>query len=187
MPTLTPQITIAGNTADLFGAEQSGTLVVQLCNFGSQIPRVSGTALIAQTSPLPIQITAGAYNFKLWGNDVITPSDTFYTIRAVDANGNTVQINAYQFTGTETIDLSSANPYNPPPYPTYLPPMQYVPATPQPAQAANTTYTAPAPFIMVFYGGVAQRPTLDFVKLNPTQFTLNFETYDGENVYVLCL
>lgn len=120
---LTPQITIAGNLADLFGAAQAGSFVVQLCGFGSQIPRVSGTAMIAQTAPLAFSAsfggTPGTYNFNLWGNDVITPSGTFYTIKVVDVNGNTVQINAYQFTGTESIDLSSAAPFNPPPVPTF--------------------------------------------------------------------
>ena len=119
---LTPQITIAGNLADLFGAAQAGSFVVQLCGYGSQIPRVSGTAMIAQTAPLAFTAnfggTPGTYNFMLWGNDVITPAGTFYTIKVVDVNGNTVQINAYQFTGTETVDLSSAAPFNPPPVPT---------------------------------------------------------------------
>lgn len=117
---VTPQITISGSTVDLFGVAQPGTLIVQLCGFGSQVPRIGGTAVIGQTAPLPIPCTEGAYSFKLWGNDVIQPlnSDgsprTFYTIRVVDANGNTVQINRYQFTGTQAIDLASAQPYSPP-------------------------------------------------------------------------
>jgi hypothetical protein len=121
---LTPQITVTGNLADLFGTAQPGTLILQLCGFDlfdAQLPRVSGTALIAQTAPLPIACPGGVYNFMLWGNDVITPfaengaPQTFYTVRVVDANGNVVQINAYQFTGTQTVDLSSYPPYIPPP------------------------------------------------------------------------
>jgi hypothetical protein len=131
----TPQITIAGNLADLFGDAETATLIVQLCVFGSQLPRVSGTAVIAQTAPLAITATGGAYSFKLWGNDVILPAGTFYTIRVVDANGNAVQINAYQFSGTETVDLSSATPYNPPP----LPPSPAIAVLTNPPGAATQT------------------------------------------------
>jgi hypothetical protein len=112
---VTPQITVSGSVADLFGAAEPGSLVVQLCGYGSQLPRVSGTALIGQTAPLPIDCTGGDYDFELWGTDVISPSGTFYTVTVIDANNNVVQINAYQFSGTETVDLSSETPYNPPP------------------------------------------------------------------------
>jgi hypothetical protein len=120
----TPQITIAGSVADLFGAAQAGTLVVQLCGcdvFATQIPRVpSGPKLIGMIAPLPIACTGGSYSFMLWGNDVILPLNTdgspatFYTVKVVDSSGNTVQMNAYQFTGTQTVDLATATPYVPP-------------------------------------------------------------------------
>ena len=182
----TPQITVAGNLQDLFGVAQVGSLIVQLCGFGSQVPRVSGTAIIAQTSPLAIVCTAGAYSFKLWGNDVILPAGSFYTVRVVDANGNTVQINAYLFTGTQTIDLSSATPYNPVPVPPApVPPLGFGVCSPAGPQVSGTLYIAPGPVAMVFYGGVAQRPGIDYTLVTADSFTLNFAILTGETIYAL--
>jgi hypothetical protein len=120
---VTPQITITGNLMDLLGALiPDSFVVVQLCGYGSEIPRINGTAIIAQTAPDPIDIVSGAFNFKLWGNDVITPAGTFYTIQIQDANGNIVQTNAYQFTGVAAVDLSTVVPYNPAPFVPPVPP-----------------------------------------------------------------
>lgn len=111
-----PQITVAGLLKDLLGAAVlDGQIAIQLCGFGSQIPRVQGVAIIAQIAPDPIDVATGAYNFLLWGNDVITPAGTFYTIQLQDANGNVIQTNAYQFNGAGAVDLSALAPFNPPP------------------------------------------------------------------------
>lgn len=189
----TPTITIEGAAKDLFGEAQAGQFVVQLAGYGSQVPRVVGTALLAQTAPLPFYLNASAvpgnYNFKLWGNDVITPANTFYTIRVVDVNGNTVQINAYQFSGTQTVDLANAPPYNPVPSP-IVNALVYAVCT---GAFPGTQYQAPGRVIMVVYNGVAQRPTTD--PADPQNYsvdaanliTLTFETYDGDTVYALCV
>lgn len=109
-----PQITVTGTLLDLFGSlVNDGVLVIQLCGYGA-VPRVSGTALVARTAPLEVDCPLGVFSFQLWGNDVITPAGTFYTIAVKDDNGNIVQMNAYQFTGAGTFDLSTLAPYDPP-------------------------------------------------------------------------
>lgn len=101
--------------SDLLGAAQPGsTLTVQLCGYGSQVPRVYASGLFAQTSPLAVKAGgSGIITMILYGNDVITPANTYYTFAVADDQGNTVQLNAYQFTGAGTFDLSTANLYDP--------------------------------------------------------------------------
>lgn len=113
---VTPQITLTGSLLDNFGAAVlNGQLAVQLCGFGSAVPRISGTGLVARTAPINVPCPAGTFNFALWGNDVITPAGTFYTVQVLDDNGNVIQVNAYQFTGAGSFDLSTVAPFNPPP------------------------------------------------------------------------
>ena len=134
----TPQITIAGSAKDLFGTAQAGTLWVQLCGSPNQFPRVpTGPNILAQVAPLAIAMTGGGYNFKLWGNDVIAPAGTFYTVKVVDANGNTVQTNAYQWTGTQTVSLATATAINPAPP---LPPSSYGSWAPVDASGAGLVF-----------------------------------------------
>jgi hypothetical protein len=103
--------------ADLIGALQSNsTLQMQLCGYGSQVPRISGTGMIAKTSPIAVKAGGtGIITMSIWGNDVITPAGTYYTFAVADDQGNVVQLNAYQFAGAGTYDLSSAALYDPPP------------------------------------------------------------------------
>jgi hypothetical protein len=124
---VTPQITVTGTLADIFGsALTKGTLVFMLCGYGPFIPRIAGTAFIAQTAPKKKAVDgAGAFSITLWGNDVITPLGTFYTVQLLDDNGNVIQTNAYRFTGAGTIDLSTVGPFAP-----YVPP---VPPAPSPS------------------------------------------------------
>lgn len=114
MPPVTPQITINGTLDDLYGAALAdSSLAVQLVNYGSQAPRIAGTAIIASTAPLAIPCPAGTFSFNVWGNDVITPAGTYYIVQILDDNGNVIQTNAYLFTGAQTVDLSTVVPYNP--------------------------------------------------------------------------
>lgn len=111
---VTPQITITGTLNDLFGElVNSGSLVFQLCGFGSAVPRVFGTALLARTSPLKVACPVGVFSTLLWGNDVIVPANSYYTVQILDDNGNVIQTNAYQFSGSGSFDLSTVTPYDP--------------------------------------------------------------------------
>lgn len=90
---------------------------VQLCGFGPQLPRVSGTAMLAKVA-FDVEATNGAFSFKLWGNDQITPSGSYYSIALIDAKGNIVQSGAYdlQLPANSTVDLSTLTPLMNPGY-----------------------------------------------------------------------
>src|ERR1700678_3524238 len=59
--------------------------------------------------------TAGPSSIPLWGNDVITPAGTYYSVAVIDDKKNVVQSAMYQFTGSGTIDISTVTPLHPPP------------------------------------------------------------------------
>lgn len=111
-----PAITVTGTLQDIFGTALTGAQIVfMLCGYGAQLPRVSGTSLLAKTAPIAVTPNgSGVFSQSLWGNDAITPSGTFYTVALLDEQGNTIQIACYKFTGSGSIDLSAQAPYNPP-------------------------------------------------------------------------
>ena len=190
-----PTITLTARLQDFCGNNAGTTgnpakLRIALVGYGAALPRIAGTSVLAQVGPWYYSDTGTGISLTLYGNDVITPLGvTYYDIAVIDGDGNMVQCAGYQFSGTETVDLSNATPFNPPPYPAYAVPLEYVAVTPQPPQAANAVYTAPGPIVMVFYNNQPQAKGVNWfpVGTSVTQFTLNFATYSGETVYVLCL
>ena len=111
---LTPQITLTATLLDISGV-QSGSVAspsilrIALAGFGLTLPCIPGTANIVQPGPEDYLDTGtGLISVPLWGNDVITPSTTYYAITLLDGDGNILQTGAYKFTGTQTIDLSNA-------------------------------------------------------------------------------
>lgn len=109
-------INLVGNLKDIYGGDElAGSLNVQLCGFGSQIPRISGTGLLARTAPLAIACPAGTYNFSVYANDIILPAGTYYSIQVLDRRGSQIQTNNYQFAGAGVYDISALAPYAPPP------------------------------------------------------------------------
>jgi len=118
---LTPKITLTATLQDYSGSPigsstQPAYLRIQLCNYGYTLPCVPGTSMIGKVSSWSqdIPYTGTQLTVLLWGNDVITPSGTYYAISVLDAQKNVVQTGAFQFTGTVTVDLSQATPYFPP-------------------------------------------------------------------------
>ena len=112
---VTPQITLNFTLLDMSGVQtgssaQPAYLRIALCGFGAALPRVPGTAMIAKvaTWPQDIPYTGASGTVQLFGNDVIQPSGTYYCISILDINKNVIQSNIYTFTGTQTVDLSSA-------------------------------------------------------------------------------
>ena len=91
----------------------------------------------------------------LFGNDVITPANTFYEVAILDANKDVVQAENYSLTGSGTFDLSSLAPITPP----YgFPPtsLKYLPCT-----GSGTAWTAPGSHLVsVAYNGMFMRPGL---------------------------
>jgi len=110
-----PTITLTATLSDFTGTAAGSTanpakLRIALCGFGQQIPQVAGTATIAKPGPFDVTSTGGQISVLLYGNDVISPTGTYYTVTVLDGENNAVQCAAYQFTGTQTIDLSAARP-----------------------------------------------------------------------------
>jgi len=190
----TPGVTLTATLQTITGDAAGSTsnpakLVIVLCNYGLTLPQIPGTSTIAKKEQTVYFDSAGQVSTLLWGNDVITPTgDTFYAITVIDGEGNVIQAADYQFLGTQTIDLSNATPYNPPPVPVGPTlPLVYGPCTPTPPQAANTIYTAPGLIVAVAYNGTLQRPEIDYemVGTSGLLFQLFFETYSGDTVYAL--
>jgi hypothetical protein len=114
-----PSVTVIGNFESLTGAS-TGYIRVTLAGYGAQIPRVSGTGILA-----PLSYTssvAASFSVTLWGNDVLSPTNaTYYLVSIYNADGsNVVYQIPYQFTGSGTLDLSTLTPIGiapPPPLP----------------------------------------------------------------------
>lgn len=112
---MSPGITLTATLLDYSGSQlgsiaKPAYLRIALCGYGQMLPRVSGVGMIGKSVSWPgdIPYTGSALNVKLWGNDVLTPSNTYYSIAVLDENRNVIQSGLYQFSGTQTIDLSAA-------------------------------------------------------------------------------
>jgi hypothetical protein len=148
----TPQITLTATLSDIAGAAAGSTsnpavLRIALAGFGLTLPCIAGTANVAKVGPQDFYDTGGGVSVALWGNDVLTPAETYYAITVLDGDGNIVQSGAYRFTGTQTIDLSSAPqiyPGPPPTPPTPTPTFAWdVVPTPPIDTSGNATFTLP--------------------------------------------
>lgn len=123
---LTPQITLNITLDDISGNPIGTTanpayVRVMLCNYGPYLPRVPATALIGSIdTQFNIPYFGQAKTLKLWGNDVIIPAGTYYTIAILDGDKNVIQAGAYVFTGMGTFDLSSLSPVFPSPAPSVM-------------------------------------------------------------------
>lgn len=107
---LTPQVTITGNLQQITGSLDAASAVFELVNFGSSVPRVSGTCLILQISTTVVADGSGNISVTLWGNDVIAPSGTYYTVTYYNESGGQVASVPYQFVGSGSFDLSTLIP-----------------------------------------------------------------------------
>jgi hypothetical protein len=118
---LTPKITLTATLQDISGDEAGSTaspaiLRIALAGFGLTLPCIPGTSNIVQAGPQDFEDDgSGQISVMLWGNDVINPAGTYYAITLLDGDGNILQTGAYQFTGTQTIDLSNATQIYPTP------------------------------------------------------------------------
>lgn len=192
----TPNITLTATLLDFSGATigsatQPAWLRIALCGYGATLPSVAGTGNLARVSSWfqDIQFTGTQVTVKLWGNDQITPSGTFYMISVLDTQKNVVQSGLYEFTGTQTVDLSNA--------PQIVSPAGYDPATLRFAACSGavpgTVYVAPGQLVVLFYNGVALIPGLSLPTLSYTlgsdgvTSTLNFTTQTGDKIYALYL
>ncbi len=104
-----PACTITGALQDLTGTANVGSVQFELTNFGSNVPRASGTGLLVQINNTATANGSGVFGITLWGNDQITPSSTYYNVKFLSNAGAPVVTLAYQFTGAGG-DLSTMSP-----------------------------------------------------------------------------
>ena len=179
MPAI-PNITLTATLLDYSGntigtSAQPAWLRIALCGYLGVTPAVPGAGNIAKVTSwfVDIPFAGTMLSVKLWGNDQISPSGTYYCISVLDTQKNVVQTGVYEFTGTVTVDLSNA-------------PQIVPPAVPQMFNLANrgligttpgTVFTVPTPvwgnrLLAVFYKG-AFYPA---VKGSTTNWTLAGQT-----------
>lgn len=106
------------------GTPVEATLDVQLCGYGSQIPRSPSYAMFGRLTEREITVDVdGNFAFTVTPNDEIEPAGTYYTVVVKDKNEDIAQINAYRFTGPGPFDLNIFPPYDPNQPPPSLPPL----------------------------------------------------------------
>jgi hypothetical protein len=123
---ITANVQINGSTSDVIDDTQlPGAMVeVQLCGYGSQVPRVPGTfAYMNLTTQVSAADDTGQYHFAIFSNDLIVPQGTYYTFTYKNPNGDVAQVNAYRFIGAGIFDTSELVPYDPNQPPPPLPPL----------------------------------------------------------------
>lgn len=184
MPPLSPQITLTATLMDVSGNNvgsmaNASQMRIALVNYGPVLPCVPGTCNIDKPGPIYIRSTTGTVSVKLWGNDVIYPLGTFYDIALLDDRGNIVQAGAFQFSGTETVDLSSATPLTPG-QPTLF-------SEPLLGDGITIPLTVPhsiigGTLIGLYYNGGFQRPGVDYT-MSGQQVNLSFTPYPGDTFF----
>ncbi len=180
---LTPQITLTAKLQDITGASagsatSAAVLRIALAGFGLTLPCLVGTSNIVRVGPEDFYDTGSGVTVTLWGNDVINPLGTYYAITLLDGDGNILQTGAYQFSGTENIDLSSAP---------QIVPTNSIAFLPTTGDYPGTTYIAPGVVVAVSYSGSLQRPGIDYTLSNGgKQINLTFSTEQGDTIEALC-
>ena len=176
----TPNITLTATLLDYSGntigtSAQPAWLRIALCGFGGVLPAIAGTGNITKITSwfVDIPFTGTALSVKLWGNDQISPSGTYYAISLLDTQKNVLQTGIYQFFGTQTIDLSVAPQIVQPPVPQIFN-LVLLATT---GTVPGTVFTVPTPvwgnsLLAVFYKG-AFYPA---VKGSTTNWTLAGQT-----------
>lgn len=187
-----PGVTLSANLENVLGGTAlGGYLRITLCGFGPVIPCIPGTGILANAGVPQIvgpQVGGTPISKSLWGNDAITPANTFYEIAVLDNDKNVIQAGLYQFANAAgAVDLSQAaqivGPYG----------FQLPSLASQACAGAipGSIYTAPGRPIAVFYNGVYLPPN----QLAPIHsysaagevITLNFATESGDRIDALCL
>jgi hypothetical protein len=117
-PQITLNITLLDYSGAAIGSVASPAYVrIALCGYDPYLPAVPGTGFTGKVASWPgdIPYTGNPIVVLLWGNDVITPANTYYSISILDSKRNVIQSAPYQFVGTGTYDLSTVTPYTFPP------------------------------------------------------------------------
>jgi hypothetical protein len=100
-------VTISGNFEAITGIG-NGYVVVELVNFGGNPPCLSGTGIIV--NPKCTSLPGQSFELQVYGNDSITPDNTYYQVSFYDCSNNLISSALYQFTGALSYDLSTCTP-----------------------------------------------------------------------------
>jgi hypothetical protein len=189
----TPNIVLTATLDDLTGAAAGSTanpakLRIALCGYGPVLPKIAGTAMLAKTGPFTVYSSGAGISTPLWGNDQITPGNTFYTIELLDGEDNVVQCGAYALTGVGTQDLSNAVPI----IPQGGPQMFNIVCNKLNGNVPGTVFTIPTPMwgsiLLLLYRGAGLRPPTDAnpdYTVNGQTVTTNFTATAGGELYAL--
>lgn len=169
---------------------EGGYLRVTLCGFGPVCPSVAGVGMLADAGvPQLVGPQSGStpLSQELYGNDVITPSGTFYEIAVLDSNKDVVQANNYTLTGAGPYDLSTLSPVVPP-YGFSLSGLHYARCTGS-LVGGNRIFTAPGVALAATYNGVILGGPSDALgcTIAGNTVTLNFNPEVGDRIDALCV
>lgn len=145
------QITVSGHvysTANQLCPVGSCQVVFRLRNYSGNIPRIVGTGQLAPTTITVAMSTPGVFSTSLYGNDAISPSNTFYQVDFL-YQGKIVSSGNFLFTGLSPINLDTAVPIQPAPTPAL---------DVAPFLSSNNTFTG----INTFNGAVVFNSTVTF-------------------------
>jgi hypothetical protein len=107
-----PGVTLSGTLNDVAGNGIAGTVIITLCNFGANPPEVTGSTVFAPVAVAVKASNTGFWTTKLWGNDQISPVNTFYQVQ-VDPVGSGPAWSAQYIFNSGTYDLSTQSPVSP--------------------------------------------------------------------------
>jgi hypothetical protein len=114
----TPGCTLTFTLVDGSGNPIEGAVQLTLVNFGTLIPSVANTAILAQQVYTAQADSSGVGSITFWGNYQLNAPNSYYQISVfgVDASGElqtgASSTSAYQFTTSGTLDLSNIVPLN---------------------------------------------------------------------------
>ena len=126
---IAPNVELVGDFVTILGLGTTppvpgtfvGEVTIQLCGYGSQIPRIPGQSMLVRVTDSPEITPQGYFTAWLFDNTLIDPPGTYYTVTQTNENGDITQVNALRFTAGGYYDLSLQPPYdpnqNPPPLP----------------------------------------------------------------------
>ena len=123
---ITANVQIDGTNRDVINDKPipGATIEVQLCGYGSQVPRVpNGFNFANLNSTTVVASDTGQFHFTLYSNDLIEPQGTYYTFTYKNENGDILQVEAHLFIGGGEYDTSNLPAYDPSGPPPQLPPL----------------------------------------------------------------
>jgi hypothetical protein len=99
--------TLTGTIQDLSGAGDQGYALITLSGYGENIPKVTGTNVIATIQYKTVCNSSGVFSVTVWGNDQLTPSTSFYRVQLFSATGPGSLPLTYRLTGGGSHNLAS--------------------------------------------------------------------------------